>query len=160
MNISNNGKGNGNGGVSRVSVSLPESLLRQLDLMVDERGFQSRSQAIAEMISQRITAHHRELGNEIMAGTITLLYDHSTPGLQKTLADIQHQHIDAVVSSLHVHLMESKTMEVILVQGPATRLQHIADKMTTNRGVSTGELHLSTTLIPQLHVPQPGPDTA
>ena len=119
--------------------------------MVSERGFDSRSQAIAEMISHQVTLHKKERGNEIMAGTITLLYDHSTPRLQKTLADLQHEHIHEVISSLHVHLMHSQTMEVILVQGPAAKLQLIADKMITNRGVVSGKLDLTTTLIPQLH---------
>jgi CopG family nickel-responsive transcriptional regulator len=144
---------NGNGNVSRISVSLPESLLLQLDAMVKERGFESRSHAIAEMVSRQVTAHKKELGNEVMAGTITLLYDHSTPRLQKTLADLQHEHISAVISSLHVHLMHSQTLEVILVQGPAAELQLLADKMITNRGVISGELQLNTTLMPQLHVP-------
>jgi CopG family nickel-responsive transcriptional regulator len=142
-----------NGNVSRISVSLQESLLQQLDAMVQERGFESRSQAIAEMVSHQVTAHKKELGNEVMAGTITLLYDHSTPRLQKTLADLQHEHISAVISSLHVHLMHSQTMEVILVQGPAAELQLLADMMTTNRGVISGQLQLSTTLLPQLHLP-------
>ncbi len=143
----------GNGNVSRISVSLQESLLQQLDEMVSTRGFESRSQAIAEMVSHQVTAHKRELGDEVMAGTITLLYDHSTPHLQKNLADLQHEHISAVISSLHVHLMHSQTLEVILVQGPAAELQLLADKMTTNRGVISGQLQLSTTLMPQLHLP-------
>ena len=144
---------NGGAGVSRISVSLPELLLQQLDSMVRERGFESRSQAIAEMISHQVTEHKRSLGSEIMAGTITLLYDHSTPRLQKNLANLQHEHVDEVISSLHVHLMHNQTMEVILVQGPAAELQLIADKMTTNRGVISGKLQLTTTLIPQLHQP-------
>jgi len=143
----------GQGGVSRVSISLPEMLLNQLDDMVIARGYESRSAAIAEMISHEVTAHKRELGNEVMAGTITLLYDHSTPRLQKILADLQHEHVEEVISSLHVHLMHSQTMEVILVQGPATRLQLIADRMITNRGVISGKLELTTTLIPQVHQP-------
>lgn len=144
---------NGHGGVSRVSISLPEPLLRQLDEMVGERGFDSRSQAIAEMISHQLAEHRTERGDHIMAGTITLLYDHSTPHLQKTLADLQHRHVDEVITSLHVHLMHSQTMEVILVQGPAAKLQRIADAMTTQRGVISGRLQLTTTLIPQLHQP-------
>lgn len=143
----------GQGGVSRVSISLPEMLLNQLDDMVIARGYESRSAAISEMISHEVVAHKRELGNEVMAGTITLLYDHSTPRLQKILADLQHEHVDEVISSLHVHLMHSQTMEVILVQGPAARLQQIADRMITNRGVISGKLELTTTLIPQVHQP-------
>ncbi|MEJ2593179.1 MAG: nickel-responsive transcriptional regulator NikR, partial [Candidatus Thiodiazotropha sp.] len=140
------------GNITRISISLPDTLSLQLDEMVRERGFESRSQAIAEMVSRQVTDYKKELGNEIMAGTITLLYDHSTPRLQKTLADLQHEHIKEVISSLHVHLMHSQTMEVILVQGPAAELQLLADKMITNRGVISGNLQLSATLIPQLHL--------
>jgi CopG family nickel-responsive transcriptional regulator len=137
--------------VSRISVSLPEALLRQLDRMVLARGFESRSQAIAEMINQQLAEHKQELGEDIMAGTITLVYDHSTPGLQKQLADLQHQHLSEVISSLHVHLMHAHTMEVILVQGPAQQLQQIADRMLTCRGVITGKLQLTTAIIPPVH---------
>lgn len=143
-----------NGNITRISISLPDTLSAQLDEMVRERGFESRSQAIAEMVSRQVTDYKKELGNEIMAGTITLLYDHSTPRLQKLLADLQHVHIKEVISSLHVHLMHSQTMEVILVQGPAAELQLLADKMITNRGVISGNLQLSATLIPQLHLPE------
>ena len=141
--------------VSRISVSLPEALLGQLDRMVVRRGFDSRSQAIAEMINQQLVEHKQQLGEEIMAGTITLVYDHSTPGLQKQLADLQHQYLSEVISSLHVHLMHAHTMEVILVQGPAARLQFIADQMVTSRGVITGRLQLTTAIIPPVH-PLPG----
>ena len=138
-------------GVSRISVSLPETLLGQLDRMVYQRGFESRSQAIAEMINRQLIEHNRELGGEVMAGTITLVYDHSTPGLQKQLADLQHSHLDEVISSLHVHLMHAHTMEVILVQGPAAKLQHIADAFITCRGVITGRLQLTTAILPPVH---------
>jgi CopG family nickel-responsive transcriptional regulator len=142
-------------GVSRISVSLPEPLLDQLDRMVVRRGFDSRSQAIAEMINQQLVEHKQQLGEEIMAGTITLVYEHSTPGLQKQLADLQHAYLSEVISSLHVHLMHAHTMEVILVQGPAARLRFIADKMVTSRGVITGRLQLTTAIIPPVH-PLPG----
>ncbi len=137
--------------VSRISVSLPETMLREMDQMVEERGFESRSQALVNMIHQQVTEHRCQFGDEVMAGTINLVYDHSTPGLQKQLADLQHQHLDEVISSLHVHLMQAKTMEVILVQGPANRLKMIADKMQACRGVTSGQLQLSTALIPPVH---------
>lgn len=139
--------------VSRISISLAEELLIDLDLMVAHRGFESRSQAISDMINRQLVEHKRQTGNEVMAGTITLLYDHSTRGLQKQLADLQHQYIDAVISSLHVQLMHHQTMEVILVQGPVQRLQTIADEMITQRGVVSGRLQLLAAVIPQVHLP-------
>ena len=137
--------------VSRISMSLPYALLKELDRMVDERGFISRSQALADMLHQFLIEHKRELGDDVMVGTVTLMYDNSVPGLQKQLADLQARHIDEVISSLHVHLVRNQTMEVILVQGPVKTLQRIADEMISRRGVISGRMHLAAALIPQLH---------
>jgi CopG family nickel-responsive transcriptional regulator len=137
--------------VSRVSISLPPPLLTELDRMVESRGYESRSQAIGEMVNYQLSEHKRTLGNEVMVGTITLLYDRLTRNLQKKLADLQFKHINEVISSLHVHLTEDQLMEVILVQGPAVKLQLIANEMTALRGIVTGRLQLLAAIIPPLH---------
>ena len=137
--------------VSRISMSLPYALLKELDRMVGERGFISRSQAIADMLHRCLIEHKRELGDDVMVGTVTLVYDNSVPGLQKQLAELQSRHIDEVISSLHVHLVRNQTMEVILVQGPARALQAIADQLISRRGVISGKMHLVAALMPQVH---------
>jgi CopG family nickel-responsive transcriptional regulator len=140
--------------VSRISVSLPPMLLDELDSMVQSQGYGSRSQAIGGIVNYQLGEHKRKVGNEVMAGTITLLYDLSSRGLQKRLADIQFKHIKEVISSLHVHLNRNQMMEVLLVQGPARQLQTIANELTTQKGVFTGHLHLLAASIPQVHIPQ------
>jgi len=137
--------------VNRISISLPEDLREELDSMVSERGFESRSQAINDMLRQQLVEHKRETGNEVMVGTITILYNNAIRGLQKSLADLQYKHLDEVISSLHVHLIDNQTMEVILVQGPAQKVQSIANEIVTLRGVITGKLQLMGALIPPLH---------
>lgn len=137
--------------VSRISISLPEELLSDLDRMVEQRGFDSRSQAVNEMLHKFLLEHKHDVGDDIMVGIIALFYNNAVPGLQKQLADLQVRYIDEVISSLHVHLMDNKTMEVVLVQGPARTLQLITDEMTSRRGVISGRIHLVAALIPQLH---------
>lgn len=137
--------------VSRISVSLPETLLTELDRMVEQRGFESRSQMIAELISEELAEHKQDLGQDIMAGTINLVYDHSTPGLQQQLSELQHRYINEVISSLNVNLIDAQTLCVVLVQGPASKLKMIADKMISCRGVISGKLLMSTAIIPPLH---------
>lgn len=137
--------------ISRISVSLPEPLLNEMDQMVEQRGFESRSQALVNMIHQQVTEHRSAFNDEIMAGTINLVYDHSTPGLQKQLSDLQHKYIDEVISSLHINLMQTKTMEVILLQGPAGKLKHIAQQLESCRGVISGKLQMTTALLPPVH---------
>lgn len=142
-----------NGLVSRISVSLPPLLLDELDSMVVSRGYESRSQAIGDMVHYQLSEHKRKLGDDIMVGTITLLYDRGARGLQKKLADTQYKHIKEVISSLHVHLTRDQVMEVILVQGHAQKLQDIANEMITQRGMYTGRLQLLAASIPQIDVP-------
>ena len=143
--------------VSRISMSLPSPLLAELDQMVERRGYGSRSQAVSDMVTLELIEYKRSLGNDIMMGTITLHYDHSVPGLQKKLADIQYKHIDEVISSLHVHLSQNQILEVILVQGRVQRLQDIANLMLTRRGVITSRLQVHAAVMPPIQVP---PDQA
>jgi CopG family transcriptional regulator, nickel-responsive regulator len=137
--------------VARMSVSLPEEQLSELDKVVRARGFASRSQAISDMLHNWLIEHKREHGLDVMVGTVTLFYDNSVPGLQKRLAELQYENIAEVISSLHVHLANNQTLEVILVQGPAVKLQEIADELSTLRGVISGRMQLITAIIPQLH---------
>ena len=143
--------------VRRISVSLPGSLLEQLDQMAAVRGYGSRSQAVSDMVNSALVEHKQRLGNEIMVGTITLHYDRSVRGLQKDLADIQYEYIDEVISSLHVHLSHDQIMEVILVQGHAEKLQEIANEMLIRRGVITGQLRLLAAVIPPIQLPPQTP---
>ena len=50
--------------VSRISMSLTEELLGELDAMVAQRGFGSRSQALSDMLHQFLTEHKRQRGDE------------------------------------------------------------------------------------------------
>lgn len=137
--------------VRRISMSLPEELLGGLDTMVGERGFASRSQAVASVLQRSLVRHRYEVGDSVMVGTITLCYDHSCKGLQADLAALQQANIAEVISSLHVHLEHNRTLEVVLVQGPAPTLEAIADQMITRKGVISGHIELVAALIPQIH---------
>ena len=55
--------------------------------------------------------------------TITLVYDHHVRELTERLTEIQHDHGDYIVSSLHVHLDHHHCMEVIAARGPGAGAQ-------------------------------------
>jgi CopG family nickel-responsive transcriptional regulator len=136
--------------VTRFSVSLPESLLDELDTMVERRGYQSRSQAVAALARDGLVDYASQLGTESVAGTISLVYDYRKKGLQARIAAIQHKYYLLIVSSMHVHLEHHNYLEVLLVQGPARELQKLSDELVTCRGVKNGKLALTATAIPPL----------
>lgn len=136
---------------TRVSISLPTTLFGELDEMVAKRGYASRSEAISKMISEQLVQHKSELGKSIMAGTITLIYDHNRVGLSTKLLSIQHKWLKEVISSQRVHLENHHSLEVLLVQGPGYRLKQIAAELIACKGVQHGYLTVTSTILPPLH---------
>ena len=131
--------------VTRFSISLPPSLLRQLDQMSAEKGYANRSLAVADMIRNQLVEHQEKTGTGDIAGTITLVYDHHKPHLQSTLTDIQHDHHNVILSAVHVHLDHHNCLEVLLVRGPGPVIRQIADALITAKGVKHGKLTVTTT---------------
>jgi CopG family nickel-responsive transcriptional regulator len=138
-------------GVRRLSISLPERLSFELDEMVAKKGFKHRSQAVAELISSRLNQESQQEPNTVMAGTLTLVYDESKRGLLAKIARILRENLTEIISSQHIMLEDNFVMEVMLMQGPVDTLQKIADKLRTCKGVASGQLALTTKLLPPLH---------
>lgn len=130
--------------VVRLSVSLPRELARQLDRMAREKGYDNRSLAVADMIRADLVEHRQNLGDQEIAGTITLVYDHHKQHVQAALTDIQHDHHEEIVSTLHVHLDHHNCLEVLVVRGKAGPIKRIADELIAAKGVKHGKLTVTT----------------
>ena len=145
-------KESSNDALRRVTVSMHEDTFQSLDRIVTERGFDSRSQAISEMIHQQAAEHLGKIGTHIMAGALTLIYDESKSSLLRDLSRICREHINEVISSQHVLLEDEHVLEVLLMQGPANTLRDIANQLVTCKGVKSTHLTLTPHLLPPLHV--------
>lgn len=131
--------------VARFSVSLPPALLAQLDAMSSQKGYDNRSLAIADMIRDRLVEHRQKFGDEEIAGTITLVYDHHTQHVQEALTEIQHDHHEVIISTMHVHLDHHNCLEVLVVRGKAMVVKKIADELIAAKGVKHGKLTVTST---------------
>ena len=132
-------------GIDRISVSLPSPLIGRFDQMMKEKGYDNRSLAIADMIRAQLVEHAQKFGTEEIAGTITLVYDHHKQHVQATLTDIQHDHHEAIISTMHVHLDHHNCLEVLVVRGHAALIKKIADELIGAKGVKHGKLTVTTT---------------
>lgn len=144
-----------NEGVKRITVSMPDETFQALDRLVQQRGFDNRSQAVSEMILQHAAQHLGKIGTEVMAGTLTLVYDESKSALLRDLSRIFRDHLAEVISSQHVMLEDDHVLEVILMQGPARTLREITNKLATCKGVKSAHLTLTPHLMPPLHAKHP-----
>lgn len=137
--------------VLRVSLSLPPDVADALDTVLEARGTQNRSQVVASILREELIGLRRSNPDEVMAGTITLFYDDTQPGLAGRLAALQRVHVKEVVSSLSVLLENSMRMEVLVVQGPLKVLDTLVSALTTLKGVRTGKLTLTDAVLPPLY---------
>jgi CopG family nickel-responsive transcriptional regulator len=131
--------------VTRFSVSLPALLARELDRMTGEKGYDNRSLAVADMIRAHLVEHHQQHGTGEIAGSITLVYDHHKHHLQDLLTDLQHEHREVIISSLHCHLDHDNCLEVLAVRGKGSEIKKLADELIAAKGVKHGKLTITST---------------
>jgi len=131
--------------LTRFSLSMPAELARQLDAMVRAKGYANRSQAVADLVRNRLVECHAEAGNQMIAGTITLVYDHHKHNIQGLLTDIQHDHADVLIATMHIHLDHHNCMEVLAVRGAVNAVRQVADQLIAAKGVKHGRLTVTTT---------------
>lgn len=125
-------------GLTRFGVSLDETLLRRFDRLIGRKGYSTRSEAIRDLIRESLVRDQWEGGAGEAVGTITLVYNHETRDLADKLTDLQHDHFQLIVSTLHVHLDPHHCLEVLVLRGNAADMKRIADLLIGTRGVKHG----------------------
>lgn len=131
-------------GIVRFSVSVEGELLEKFDQFCQEEQFATRSEAVRQLIRDMLTRRAWETDTREVAGTLTLVYDHHRSQLRDRLMELQHDHTDLVVSTLHTHLSHDVCLEVIVLRGPASRLQMLASQLRGMKGVFKGELVMAS----------------
>lgn len=123
----------------RFGVAMERALLDQFDGLVTRRRYENRSEALRDLVRRELAEDGWEQGGDAVC-TITLVYDHHVRELTERLNEIQHDHGELIISTLHVHLDHDHCLEVIAARGPAERLKAMADRLTDTRGVLRGDV--------------------
>jgi CopG family transcriptional regulator, nickel-responsive regulator len=71
---------------------------------------------------------------------LVYVYDHEARELPKRLTRDFHKHHDLAQATLHVHLDEESCMEVTVLKGRGSDVQHFADHIIAERGVRHGHV--------------------
>ncbi len=113
-------------------------LLRKFDSLVQQRGYENRSEAIRDLVREAIIQQTWEDGEQIIAGSILLFYDHHQRNLLEEMTRIQHSVHDVILATTHFHLNHDSCLELIVVKGKAKDIQELSNKLTSLKGVSYG----------------------
>jgi CopG family nickel-responsive transcriptional regulator len=126
--------------LTRISISLENALLEAFDRHLSGKGYATRSEAIRDLIRDRLVREEAVQTKGETVAVVMLVYDHHARELAARLIDKQHHHHDLVVSSLHVHLGERHCLEVSVLRGPAGAVRHLGDELLATKGVLHGEI--------------------
>jgi len=129
----------------RFGVSLDEALLKQFDPFIERLGYKSRSEAIRDLIRERLVAEEWKADKAPAMGVLSLVYSHEVRELSKKLTDIQHHHLGIILSTTHIHMDEHNCLEVVILKGPAREIQEVAGQLLSAKGVKHGKLITTTT---------------
>ncbi len=128
--------------MQRITISLDEELAQAFDALSTEQGYQSRSEAVRDLVRRAVDARLLDTGGETCVANLSFVYDHHTRDLARRLTDLQHDHHELVISSTHVHLDHGSCLESTLMRGPTGAVRALGGQIQSERGVRFGAMNL------------------
>ncbi|MFW5892561.1 MAG: nickel-responsive transcriptional regulator NikR [Bacteroidota bacterium] len=125
--------------IKRFGVSLETELLQELDKIVLNNRFPSRSQAIRSLI-QKNAVEKKWQDDQIVLGTVVIVYDHHKKELHKQINALQHEYHCLLLAGQHLHIDDHNRMEIIALKGKANRIQNLANKLKAIKGIKHADL--------------------
>ncbi len=130
--------------LTRIGVAIDGDLLEKFDELIELRGYPNRSEAFRDLIRNELVEESWKSPESEVVGSVTLVYNHHVRQLNDKLLDLQHDHHDSILSTLHVHLDHENCLEVLLIKGKAAAVNEIANALISTKGVKHGRLTLSS----------------
>lgn len=129
--------------MERVTISLDDALLEEFDGFMKRKGYENRSEAIRDLLRQRLEqdrVEEKPAGHAVAC--LSYVYNHHQRELSRRLTEAQHSHHDLMLSTLHVHLDHENCLEIAVLQGASDDVRRFAEQTIAETGVRHGNLHL------------------
>lgn len=130
----------------RFGVAVPSSLLAEFDLYIQSKGLQNRSEALRQLIRERLSREMWSRGGGKVFGTVTIMFDHHIKDATGSLTSLQHDFGEAIICTTHVHVDHNHCLECIVLKGDAGTIREFEDALASVRGIKTIDVSLSAIL--------------
>jgi CopG family nickel-responsive transcriptional regulator len=139
-------------------VAIGGELLQKFDRYRELNHHANRSEAVRGLMRAALIEESIKDDESEAMGVVTLIYDHHVSRIARRLTDLQHHHLDRVVTTTHLHLDASRCLEVIMLRGPAAQIRDLANDLIGTKGVETGRLVLASAKpVPEPNSEGPAP---
>ncbi|MHC4478802.1 MAG: nickel-responsive transcriptional regulator NikR [Planctomycetota bacterium] len=130
--------------IERIGVSVDKKLLAAFDKLIAKQGYQSRSEAVRDLIRERISSERLSNPKTQAVAAVFLVYEHHSTKLMEKLTALQHSQHLHTISSMHIHLDAHDCLEVIVLRGQVGRIHKMAENLVSIKGVKLGRINLLT----------------
>jgi CopG family nickel-responsive transcriptional regulator len=131
--------------VERIGVSLERKLLSGFDKLIAKQAYPSRSEAIRDLIRQRLSSERLSDPSAKAVAAVFVIYDHHSTKLMQDLVGMQHSHLLQTICSMHVHLDAHDCMEIIVLKGQVGEINKTGENILSLKGVKLGKVNLIAT---------------
>ncbi|AWR94737.1 CopG family ribbon-helix-helix protein [Acidianus brierleyi] len=125
--------------VEKISVSLPKDLVQELENFMKSNLASDRSKIF--QIALRNYLDENEQDTKIVYGIINVVYDERMA--TEDFLTLQHENLDKIISTLHIHINERDCMEAIAVRGTKSDLVTLNSRLSQLRGIKKSRLLIS-----------------
>jgi CopG family transcriptional regulator, nickel-responsive regulator len=127
----------------RLTISIDDDLADAFEALVQDRGYENRSEAFRDLLRQELgETHLTTQPRGPCVATLTYLYNHHERQLATRLNDMQHEHHELTVSTMHAHLDHDHCIETVILKGKTDAVRAFAQAVIAQPGVTHGQLHI------------------
>jgi metal-responsive CopG/Arc/MetJ family transcriptional regulator len=124
-----------------IAVSMSESELNELELLLKEGEFSNRSDLVRHAV-QALIVQHRKLENVkgVVTGVVTALYYKKGQG--HNISAVQHEFRDRISATVHSHTNDGRCIEVMIITAKADTVHDFLKKLRAQKKVLKLEISL------------------
>lgn len=128
----------------RITISVDEKLAQQFDNLIEQHGYENRSEAFRDLLRARLESERKASSFKALhcVATVTYIYNFNERDLAARLAGFQHEHHDLCVSTTRVVLDHNDCLETVVLRGKLRQVDAFAKILVAQSGVRHGAVHL------------------
>jgi CopG family nickel-responsive transcriptional regulator len=129
--------------MERFTISLGDELAADFDRLIEETGYENRSEAVRDLIRQALEKSRIESNkSKHCIAVVSYVYNHHEKTMADRLMNAQHEHHNIVMSTMHAHLDHDNCMEAVFLKGRADAVREFAGNLTAMSGIRHGAMNL------------------
>lgn len=140
--------------MQRITITMDDGLVAELQAFIDASGAFNRSEAIRDLVRRGLAARAREGSEAECIGVLSYAVDHSVRELGRRVPQGRLERHDQTVAALSVPVDHTSTVDVVVMRGTVASVGGYAEGLFLERGIRHGALSLvpvEPELVPHRH---------